>query len=296
MTSSPPTDLDGGAGSGGATPGSGGAANAGSGGGAGTQPLSCAGAWGTSSRELLRGGSGVQLMSPTLSPDELELFYSTIDDLDVVNFRRSVRSSKAAVFPEGTPVPELDAACPSPNGDRHMDLSADGLRAYFVCSAEPILTSGPLRVARRSSIGGAFTVDTKSYGTVGPSVSIAKDELVAYSTTLTRPGPPLMFTRTDTSSTFAPGISIPGLEAADFSALDPSPDGLSLYGGLDSSVQVASRAAVTGDYGAPTTVIAAPMDRAVGAPEVSQDCRSLYYIDVDTAQSPSVYALLVRTR
>jgi hypothetical protein len=236
-------------------------------------------------------------MSPTLSADELELFYSTVDDLGAVNFRRSVRASKAAVFTEGTIVPELDAACPSPNGDRHMDLSADGLSAYFVCSAEPNLTSGPLRVARRSATGGAFTVDTKIYGTVGPSVAISKDELVAYSTSLTRPGPPRMFTRSDKSSAFAVGVSIPGLEAPDFSAVDPSPDGLSLYGGLDSSVQVAARATASDAYGAPTIVIQTTTEHAVGAPEISQDCRSLYYIDVDSSgTSTSVYTLQVRTR
>jgi hypothetical protein len=238
------------------------------------------------------------LLSPTLSPDELELFYSTVDDLGVVNYRRSVRSSKTAVFPEGATVAELDAACPSPNGDRHMDLSADGLRAYMICTAEPSVTSGPLRVARRSSIGGAFTVDTMSYGTVGASVSIAKDELVAYSTTFTRPGPPLMFTRSDTSSAFAAGVSTPGLEASDISALDPSPDGLSLYGGLDSSVQVATRTTASGAYGALTIAIqAATTDHYIGAPEVSQDCRSIYYIDVDTSGTgPSVYTLQVVTR
>jgi hypothetical protein len=70
-----------------------------------------------------------------------------------------------------------------------------------------------------------------------------------------------------------------------------------LYGGLDSSVQVAARATPSGAYGAPTIVVETTTDHAVGAPEVSHDCRSLYYIDVDmSGTGPSVYTLQVRTR
>jgi hypothetical protein len=234
-------------------------------------------------------------MSPAVSPDELELFYSTTDGV-VAHIRRSVRASKGDVFPEGPPVPELDAACTDVASDRHMDLSADGLRAYIVCVTEPTVTSGPLRVARRSSTGSPFMLDTTTYGTVGPSVSIAKDELVAYSTTLTRPGPPLMFTRNDTSSPFATGTSIPGLEDVDLSTIEPSPDGLSLYGNLDQAIQIATRATPSGPYGATTIAVAPAMDHVIGAPELSRDCRSLYYVDVDRIPTPDVYSIRVLTR
>jgi hypothetical protein len=246
---------------------------------------------------LLRAASGIRIASPTLSPDDLEMFYSTVDELTgVAHFTRSVRAAKTDVFPEGAVVPELDAACAPSEVDRHMDLSSDGLRAYIICTAEPTVTSGLLHVARRSSLGGSFTLDPTAFGRVGPSIAISKDELVAYSTTFMRPGPPLMFTRSDTSSPFLPGVSIPGLENVVISALDPTPDGLSLYGGLDLFIQVATRSLPSGPYGAPTLVIDPGPDHLVGAPEISQDCRSLYYVSIDQTSTPDVYSIQVQTR
>jgi hypothetical protein len=284
-------NRDGGAGSGGATTSVDGAATGGAGGAAGSVTISCAGAFIGTARELLQAGTGESMASPTLGPDELEMFYTLKDSASVSHFHRSVRASKDATFPDGAPVPELDAACALTSDERHMDLSYDGLRAYVICAPDAVPSSGSLRVARRAAIGSPFALDPSTFGTVGQSIAIAKDELTAYSTTLSRPGPPLMYTRGSTTSPFAPGIPIPGLETVDLEAVDPSPDGLSLFGSLDSSIIVTTRTTPSDGFGPTSTVVPRGTQEVVGAPELSQDCRSLYFIHVDTQPDPDVYSI-----
>lgn len=299
----------GGAGSSGAggssgTAGASGAPNAGAGGvaaggAAGGGPISCTGTWAPTPQVVLRTGPQVEIASPTLSPDELELFYSSKEpSLTEWHFRRSVRTDKTVEFAEGAVLPELDAACATADQDRSVDLSRDGLRAYVGCyllNMSPPL-EGPLRVARRTAIGAPWVLDPSTGPRVGPSVSVSTNELELYSTTKSRPGPPLLYTRTSTSTSFGDGAWVPGLESVNMETLDSSPDDLSVLGLLQFGIAIASRSAPSGPFGSATTLIAGTPTDTVGAPELSADCRSLYYIHVVSDTSPAVYTIEMRAR
>jgi hypothetical protein len=227
----------------------------------------------------------IRLSSPTLSPDELEMIYVEGDAPETrFNFRRSIRSSKTASFPAGDVVPELDAACSRPEDQRSIDLSRDGLSAYITCYLDPnVVFTAPLRIARRSALGAKFVLDPQSYGTVGPSVGVGLDELVIYSSDRNTfdPGPPHRYTRSSTSATFGDKTSIPGLESVGLITPELSPDGLSMFGALSGSLIVAERSTPDARFAAPTTILVGdPTTILFGAPEMSQDCRSLYYVQV----------------
>jgi hypothetical protein len=286
----PATGAGGATGTGGGSQGSGGNAATGGaagsagtpgGGSAGTTPLSCSGAW-SAPKEILRPAPYSGLSSPTLSPDELEMFYvESASSGTSYNFRRSIRSTKAAVFPAGDVVPELDAAC-SPAQHRNIDLSRDGLRAYFSCQVDPtVATPEPLRIARRSAVGGTFVVDPQNYGMVGPSAAIGMDELELFSSEKTSvdPGPPRRYTRSSMSTAFGNPVSIPGLESVGLIAPELSPDGLSMFGAISLSLVVVERSRPDAAFAAPTVLLPVdPMTTVVGAPEIAQNCRSLYYV------------------
>lgn len=294
--------LDGGGGFGGVSvggaAGSGGSVTAGAPGTGGAVTASCSGAWGTSSQVVYAAPAGARLASPTVSPDELEIFYSISTDSTNWSFRRSSRSSTGVAFGDGVPVPELDAACPDSALSRNMDLSQDGLTAYFVCYMEgqtPI--QGALRVARRQALGAPFVLDATSYGTVGPSVSIGPGELVLYSTALTNSAPPLVYTRASTSAPFGSGTPVPGLESVNLVTPDPSPDGLSLVGALNSSVVTVTRSAPNGPFGPSAPLLSPSANTDVfGSPDIAPSCRSLYFIYLDEVTNPSANSIRVASR
>jgi len=248
---------------------------------AGEGALDCSGAFGMPAEAMPRE-TGVALGSPTLSPDGLELIYARKPS-GQIEFRRSLRTSTStsAAFPIGSPIPALDAAC-QPGDDRSVDLSRDGLRAYVACYAATGKPIGPatLHVAQRSAVGQDFTL-LPGTSTVAPSAAISADELTLYTSSDVNPGlaPPRQYTRGALADAFGSAADIPGLETLNVSAPDPSPDGLSMYGGLNGEVVVSTRPSVGMPFSAPVTLLApAAALEQLGAPELSHDCRSLYYL------------------
>ena len=96
---------------------------------------------------------------------------------------------------------------------------------------------------------------------------------------------------------FGDGTDIPGLEAALLLAPDISPDGLSLYGN-DGGIAVAVRSTVDAPFAAPTLLYPNPTTRtALGAPELSRDCRTLFFIEQVSADAlPGINATLMMAR
>lgn len=266
---------------------------------AGEGALDCSGAFGMPAEAMPRE-TGIPLGSPTLSPDELELIYAR-KPTGQIEFRRSLRTSTSAAFPIGSPIPALDAAC-QPGDDRSVDLSRDGLRAYVACYAATGTPVGPatLHVAQRTAVGQDFTL-LAGTSMIAPSAAISADELTLYTSSDVNPGlaPPRQYTRGALEDVFGSAADIPGLETLNVSAPDPSPDGLALYGGLNGGVVVSARPSVDMPFSAPMTLVAptAALEQ-LGAPELSHDCRSLYYISQtsDTTTNMLTSVLLVVRR
>ncbi len=290
------------AGTGGSSGGAAGNGNAGSGnaGSSGSGALDCSGTFGTS-RVLLSAAPNDELGGVTLSPDELELFYSSITPaaVDGSHFYRSTRASKADVFMLGTTVPELDAACES-GQRRTMDLSHDGLRAYLVCvPPEGPAYGGSLRIADRPSLGAPFVLRTMTYGEIGNSPSISRDELTLYTTQPDGSYDYIQrYERGTTSEAFGPAEDL-SLGSFDFpSSPDIGPDDLSLYFGMNTTVGVATRASTEADFGVATELFTIASPSAGGSPEISRDCRSLYYINLErsVADNSTVFSIRTVTR
>jgi len=270
-----PSGGGGGSSLGGISPtGGGGAA-----GGGGVGPINCGGDFG-SPTVVLAPEPGVPLASPAVSPDTLELFYVRTSGADV-GFRRSTRADVNSMFAAGVAVPELDAAC-AVGQTRTIGLSSDGLRAYVVCYDPDANPTGPgvLHVADRASVGASFELRA-STTTVGPSAAISADELTLYTSSDVDAGgePPRRYVRATRAAEFGGGEDIPGLGHVNLSAPDPSPDELELFGALASDIVVTTRATRDGDFGEPR-IIQSHMDTTAvyGAPEISQDCRSLFFV------------------
>lgn len=308
--SSPPTGGSAGQASGGASAGApaGGAPAAGAGGSAsagspsaGAGPVPCNGTW-PAATSLIPPEVGIIIFSPALSPDGLELIYARNENA-IVGFQRSRRASTADAFPKGTPLTELDSVC-MPSDWRSADISADGLRIYVECYsiAGEQIGLATLHVATRASLTAPF-VYAEGSQMVGPGGSISSDELTFFTSSDMEPGsyPPLQYARTDKSQPFGTGTPIPGIEALNFSAPDISSDGLTLYAGLNGDVVSATRENITAPFGAPVTVFAASTTdttEALGAPELSRDCRSLIYLRQvsDAATSSTTSELMISRR
>lgn len=263
----------------------------------GTPAYDCSGTFAGQS-VVLEAPSGATLASPAVAADELELFYVQYDRPYAGHFRRATRPSADAGFGDGSVVPELDAACLERHY-RSLDLSLDGLRAYLVCfeslEAGP---AGPLHVAERRSRDEPFTLVT-SFGHVGASPAIARDELSLYTSSPdgSDNGPAWSYSRSNTGEAFERGGPVAGLADVELAAPEPSPDGLTLFGGLSTSVVAASRATPDAPFGAPVPVLSAPDGtQLLGAPELSADCRSLYYVAVDAGVAPPEYDVRRVTR
>jgi Tol biopolymer transport system component len=92
--------------------------------------------------------STASITSPTLSTDELEMFYTQDVNVSAADIGRAVRSSTADAWTDLGPVPELNTSAvvgwPS--------LSADGLSIYI----ENDVPDGEIYVATRAAIGAPF--------------------------------------------------------------------------------------------------------------------------------------------
>ena len=246
----------------------------------------CASGW-TAGEELMRVADGGWITSPTLSPDELEVIYGYSNIGGISQIRRSVRDALDAPFRPGEIVAELEPRCDMGTGVLSIDLSADGLTAYMVCYIRPPLTTtAVVWIARRPRIGAAFTVDPEAYGQAGGWASVGADELVMYGT-ICGESPTgvvcslMMFPRPTKSDRFVTGRVVPGLETGGLSSPDPSVDDLWLFGAFEGNIVVAGRERRDARFGAPSVAIAGDWQQG-GAmltdPEVSRDCRRLYYI------------------
>ena len=269
----PGTDAGGTNGSGGASGDSGdGAADSGA--------VSCAGEWGPP-REVMAAIPGRYVESPTLSPDELEILYLQSTAVDGPMVYRSLRESREALFPAGAAVAGLEAVVERcrPFAIDGVDLSGDGLTAYIGCQGTG--EYGPLFAARRSRVGSPFTVDTQDYGLVSAQSSISADELTVFSNgkSATSYVAPLFFTRSSTSAKFGPSAEIAGLETTALTALEPSPDGLWLFGTATPDVVAVRRERSDSPFSGPSLVAAGDSASLYASdPEISRDCRRLYYV------------------
>ena len=295
--------MPGGNGGTGATAGAPGAGSGGAGGSGGAVSVDCGGNFGTPS--VVLSVPGVEIGSLAPSSDELELIYSGATQTDVSytsGFYRSARASKDVPFAPGTPLPELDAACADSTLGRSGDLSADGLRFYFVCysleEADPLVA---LHVARRASPGAAFVVDSTTYGTVRPGPAISADELTLFtSASRAEIVGANSYVRPSASAPFGSATILAGLETV--ITPDLSSDGRFLFGSVTngdvpSALVVAERASTNVSFASYTPVLTAPDLRSVlGSPAISQDCRSLYYVLVANDPIPLTYSAMVVKR
>jgi hypothetical protein len=288
---------------GGATPGAGGSNNT-PGGAAGTATSAGAAQGGTSgivSGKACQGtyGPPTSLFSetspfgingPTVTADELQLFYSVSDNttaalVESVVYRQ--RQSVGEAFGPSQTLPELANVCLS---DQHVnpDISEDGLTLYVTCTAHVNfgLSEGPsaLRVARRSDRSASFTLDAEPAGSVFASAGLSADELSAYSSGEISGTAPQKFTRASKTEKFGAAQPVPGFTTP-LNSPDISADGLTLFGAAPSSLsgrQVlirATRASVTQDFGPPSDLDFGMPTVTTGAPNVTPGC-SLYFVMV----------------
>lgn len=285
------------AGSGGqASGGTGGRGNAGSPGTGGTtaRRLDCTGEFGNPALAL-QGTDEDRPVSVSISHDELELFY-VMDHKSTAEERYMVtrRSSITEPFPAGSPVEELNALCPA-NEWKTMDVTDDGLRAYVGCGGTEALPQ-IVFTARRSSRSAPFQLDDEPVLTkAGQSVSVASNELMAFTSGLPLNSAPLVFTRSSPGEPFGAGLPIPGFETAqNVTTPDISSDGLHLYVNASGDVAAASRARLSDPFGAMVPVVQhSDPDVILGSPAITIDCRALYYVE---ASNTSPWRVLVVRR
>jgi len=286
-----------GAGTAGTASGAGGGGAAGGAAGSAAAPsLDCSGDFGAPLPVLDVGQSG--LGSLIISADELELIYELTSAGDRSrSFHRTVRASKEAAFPDGEALSSLDEACGDSSLIRSGDLSADGLRLYFVCYASFDSPPTSLRLARRASSTDPFVVDPTAQGAVGSGPTISSDERSLVTSPSTVADTPVMHRRATTTAAFDAGVPLTGLEGVitpDFSS-----DDRLLYGSLylDSSptTLVVSARTPADSFGPPVLAYADPdTARTLGSVAVSADCRSLYYVEITQPGVPDQRVMVLK--
>ncbi|HLV19343.1 MAG TPA: hypothetical protein VKZ49_00620 [Polyangiaceae bacterium] len=266
-------------GTGGSTPASGGS------GASGGSSSGCEGEFGPA--ETILEATGFYIASPSVTGDQLELFYVE----EVIGVRQSTvkvlrRESGAEPFGAAETVQEL-SVCAAYEGQT-LDVSGDGLRMYFTCHADELATA-PLRRAVRPDRSSPFVIDPEPLGSVGVSIDLSSDELTALSATDGAGAAPRMYTRASATEGFGAGQAIPGI---DVGLINPelSGDGLSLLGALPGDdyfyhLAIARRSAITEPFsgltgeGLPTP----PAAISYASPALSTDCRSLYFVRIDAS-------------
>jgi len=265
------------------TGGSGGTAAAG-----GSGAIDCTGTFGTPVPVFtVPGGS---LGSLTLGPGDLELIYSLGTAPDQPNgnnsFQHSIRSSRDAAFMPGTPLAELDAGCGDPLLLRTGDLSPDGLRYYFLCYPEDGQGQSAVRLARRASLDAPFVVDATTWGSAYTGITISPDELELIDSNAGYPAVLSSYRRSSVDAMFGAGTPLAGLDMS--YTPDLANDNRTLFaaqgtvGANAAHLVVAVRPDPTAAFGAPTTAVVDPDPNLVGlgSAAISEDCRSLYYVQI----------------
>jgi hypothetical protein len=291
--------TSGGGTSGGGTSGTGnGGSSSGTG---GSNSVDCSGAFGTTRRTVLElpdsSYSGL-----TVSPDELELIYSSgsVSTGTSQGFFSARRASKADSFTNPVPLPELDAACTSADQTRTGDLSFDGLRFYFTCYPSSVASVTPLRIARRTSLDAPFVVDPTPLGNVLGGPSVSRDELELFASIADEPL--ARYARNSPSEPFGTGEPLPGFEMLSIATPEIAPNDLDLFisqrapTGATYSLMMATRSERGAAFATPELILPAAEYEIFGSAALSNDCRSLYYVYILSMPQPTVYRVEVISR
>lgn len=281
--------------SGGATGGGGVGGDAGASGDGG-----CAGEFGEE-RVIIEAAEDIVLSSPTVPGDELELFFVRRDvNMGARQVFVAERADKDASFGEPSPVSELDEACAA--GDEwSLSITPDGLRVYIGCyTGSGMGTPGPLHLARRSSRSTPFVLEDMSYGTVGNGVVVTADELTALSSAeFDNAGraPPVEYRRSSLDEAFGASRTIDGLEEVFITAPHLAPDGTTLFGALRPDLVMTSRSDLAAPFDEPVVLFPGEGSTVVyGSPEISADCRTLYFLRADLGGSLPEISLKATSR
>ncbi|MCA9623415.1 MAG: hypothetical protein KC731_30550 [Myxococcales bacterium] len=254
--------------------GSGGAGGGGGGGGGGVV-IDCSGAFGMP--ELVVD-SNDSLSSPSITGDELAIYYlrSLSNGSEVV---RASRAEAMGAFVEDVVVQELTNACLGFGPLTGMDVTPDESAAYLSCG-EPL--SPDAQVVRYRAEGDLWQLD-EVIGAMGTSPAIRDDGLVLYAAT----DDPVVATRRSVLEPFGAPQVVPGLENSGLTTPGPSPDGLELFGtmtvmGVGTRLGVATRPDPGAPFGMPEPVDVPEVagTTLTGSGDVSADCRRLYYVGV----------------
>lgn len=281
--SSTPGASDGGGGGAGAGGGSPDASMTVGDGGYQSRGVDCSGEFGPPVRVL---DDNALVASPAITGDELELFYAR-DVAGKAELVSSVRGSKEVSFPAGVRVASLDDYCTTAQPERTLDVTADGLRVYFVCRA---LTSGqtPLIFASRSRRTDPFVVQGQ-VGSVGNAPALFGGELQVLAPRYGGTGALEVGNRASTSDSFGPMQAIPELSGS-LNSPTLSEDGLVLFVTRTPNIVVTSRPDAGAPFGSTLTPVAALPFPGASA-EISADCRTLYFVGVPDAGARHVYAI-----
>jgi len=236
---------------------------------------------------ILAGG---RVTSPALSADNLELFYVAGESYDET-FMVSHRNSTRDVFPEGTALDELNEFEPCLGLNKTLDASADGLRVYISCYTDVDLYT-PLYQFERPSRDAPFEGPLE-HRALFASSGISVDELTLVGSRFESDVATFASTRTALDQPFSEPKPLPGLENVALFGPTLSRDGLQLYGalGTEKRLSAARRPDLDSpfddeflDYGALVGDL-----MTAGAPDLSDDCRTLVFVGVDDASNWALY-------
>ena len=227
------------------------------------------------------------MTSPALTGDQLELFYVRGDSGSEL-FQVAHRDAPDETFSPGTDVTELNNLCSGL--DKSEDLSFDGLRVYFSCYTD-VAQLTVLRFAARPDRDSAFGSATE-LGETAPSAGLSADERELYGALFSLESSTQLSTRSSLSQPFGARMVWSSLDQVAFFSPTVSGDGLEIYGavGEEKVFSRSTRARPTATFSAPTALTSLTGSlQAAGAPEISEDCRTLLYAGVDTDSRWAIY-------
>lgn len=266
----------------------------GGGGSGGEEPVGCVGEFADDYEAILSEPDSTTLGSPTLTDDELEIFYTRGDGVGTSTLVRSVRGSKSDNFPPGEPVDifGLPSECLE---SITMHVTGDGQRMYLSCSS-PANPQSPIYLATRVDTEPYFEL-TSELVIMGPSPYVTEDETGLITSSSFTDGPPLYSLRGSAGEPFPEPLVVPGLENETLLAPALTPDGQTIYG--HTRVEAGggyslAKATLDGITFIDFTLVATPGLELVGSPVISKDCRSLYFLGAPTQQGP--WSIYVRHR
>jgi hypothetical protein len=235
---------------------------------------------------LVFGGDETRLTSPTITGDELELFY-VVGPGDDEHPYVARRQSTQDTFEPGSLVVELDVCTNSVN----LDVSQDGLRMYLACT-DDLSADGDLLLFERSTRSDAFAL-SGAIGRAGLSVSLSDDELTLFYAPRVVGGM-RRATRASRADDFSAPAPVSEFSSLAFYAPDLASDDLSLYGATEDEIAVSTLSASSGQFSAPIVIV--DDSETSGAPAITQDCRKMYYIGISTSTVPAIWGIYRRVR